>query len=77
MKLPGHEFSWQMEQPVQRHSGRNVPEVKQGGSVARRAVLRDEVMGGRHRMQYCVTDHYKDSGFPSGKTGATTGGDEI
>lgn len=45
MKLSGHEFSWQMKQPVQRHHGRNVPDVKQGDSVARRAVLRDEVRG--------------------------------
>lgn len=45
MKLSGHEFSWQKEQPVHRHHGRNVPDGKPGGSVARRAVPRDEVRG--------------------------------
>lgn len=32
-------------QPVHKHHGRNVPDVKQGGSVAKRAVLRDKVRG--------------------------------
>lgn len=30
---------------MRKHHGRNIPDIKEGGSVAKRAVLRDKVRG--------------------------------